>query len=245
VACFDPARKTPCAGTSFPRQASGARPLMAVPDADGAVRNVCVHDECWALDGGPSTLPAAFPAFMRANPVAAFAGSLYAAVDKGASRVFFPIGQGAVQCFDLATTARCPGFPVPIPHVYTVRVDPTNANCLWANADTGIITTVDVPTGTVGCKAPPPSIRLKAVGRSSEKPAEHVDGTLERLRPGRYAIRVCRHMDRVRTASDAFDVTLRLGGETRELHGTVSGERYRGDESACQLVHEFEVPARR
>ncbi len=158
--CFDPATKAACAGMQWPK-AGGTQPVLAVPSADGVVRNVCSNGACWSLDGSAHTLPAAFINYINANNVSALAAygpsyQMYAGAATAGTRLFWPMVPGVMGCFDFAAGAVCPNFPITIPVQYTVAADPVNSNCVWTNSDDGVIRTWDVPTGTAGCKAPPP-----------------------------------------------------------------------------------------
>ncbi|MBL8951820.1 MAG: hypothetical protein JNK82_13645, partial [Myxococcaceae bacterium] len=165
VMCFDPATKAAC-GNGFPsggHATTKVRPIMAVPDALGAL-NVCVQGDCWALNGGASSLPSNFVAFMAANPVdSGCCGTHYSKSAYGNTKLFFPMSSNRLQCWDSATNAKCATtgtgavpYPLTVNQIYTAVIDPLNANCLWTNSHDGVIRTWDVPSGTAGCKAPPP-----------------------------------------------------------------------------------------
>jgi len=177
VNCFDPATKAACAnGWPAGGIATGqARPVMAVPDALGNL-NVCIQSECWSLNGSVSTMPAGFAAFMAANRVTSgCCGDYYSSTSFGGTKLYFPMSGSRVNCYDAALSAGAGGkcttaahvngsgvsvqgsFPLTVNAVYSVRTDPMNVNCLWSNGDDGTIRTWDVPSGTAGCKAPPPA----------------------------------------------------------------------------------------
>ncbi len=163
VKCFDPSTKASCtngwpvAGTSTAK----ARPVMAVPDANGSL-NVCVQGDCWSATGAASTLPAAFSTFMAGNPVTSgCCGDYYSSTSFGGTKLYFPMSSSRLQCWDSATAAKCAttntAFPLTVPSIYTARVDPADENCVWTNGDDGTIRTFNVQTGQNGC-APPPGL---------------------------------------------------------------------------------------
>ena len=81
------------------------------------------------------------------------------------TRVFVATGQSdgnfqdGVFCYDFATGAACPDFPIQTSshtYLYTVTPDPIRPGCMWINADstdgsTSQIRTFDGFTGTSGC----------------------------------------------------------------------------------------------
>jgi hypothetical protein len=170
ITCFDPQTKAACAGMSWP-QPGDHQPILPVPSGDGIVRNLCTKSTCYTLIGGSSTLPSPFFDYLTSlnsdpnepNPSSCCGQSLIGE-DSVGSKVFLPLHRfndatlqwdDAFDCFDLATRARCPGFPVNVPRVYSAVVDPSNANCLWTNAADGVIRAWQISTGRAGCAAPP------------------------------------------------------------------------------------------
>jgi len=162
ISCFDPATKAACADMSWP-QVGSYQPIIGVPSPDGVVRNVCAQDVCYKLDGTAHDLPESYPTYRQNNPAHSCCADSVNGEDISITKVFFPIPGDQMDCFDVATGAQCPHFPVgPIGRAYSAVLDPLNSNCLWTNGDAGIIKTWDIPTGTSGCKAPPPISTFKA-----------------------------------------------------------------------------------
>jgi hypothetical protein len=187
VKCFDPATKAAC-GNGWPaggKATAKARPVMVAPDANGAA-NVCVQGDCWALDGGATTMPAGFAAFMSSNPITSgCCGDYYSSTSYVGTRLYFPMSSSRVNCYDAALSGGAGGkctttgtaFPLSVPSVYTVRVDPADENCLWSNGDDGVIRTWNTQTGGNGCAPPPGLARFKpaiTLPRLSCDPARRV-----------------------------------------------------------------------
>jgi hypothetical protein len=152
IKCFDPSTKAACTGMVWPKTGQN-QPLIGVPSGDGIVRNLCTRSACYGLDGNMSTLLPAFASYIGTHLPQAYGGTAAVGQDASGSKVFFPFQADKVDCFDVATDAQCPGFPVAVPQVYAVTVDPLNANCLWSNGHDGVIRTWDAATGQQGCKS--------------------------------------------------------------------------------------------
>ncbi|MBX5481887.1 MAG: carboxypeptidase regulatory-like domain-containing protein [Myxococcaceae bacterium] len=158
VRCFDPETNAACAGMSWPRATGNDQPILGIPDADGVIRNVCVEQDCWALDGSAHTLPQDFINYRAANQSQALACcSIYAGGSSGGTRTFWPTGLNLVACWDSETAAPCANFPINVNAIYAARIDPADENCLWTNGDDGVIRTWNIQTGQQGC-APPPGV---------------------------------------------------------------------------------------
>ncbi|MEV4621080.1 cutinase family protein [Asanoa sp. NPDC049573] len=142
LACFDATRSATCSGAwpitlggSYVSQNGAAFPLL---DATGGSTGFCLPtgtDPCYDLSGASVVTPAGLPA-----AVGETSGWNGGAVTVG-PRVFVPDGiRNAVDCFDYATGAGCPGFPKAMADLnllYTVNADPQRPTCIWVNADGG------------------------------------------------------------------------------------------------------------
>lgn len=161
IKCFDPQTKAACTNMSWPK-AGVYQPILPVPSADGVVRNLCSNASCYALDGSAHTLPAGFVSYINAHQPNSCCGAVYSGVDYGGTRAFWPYNGTSFDCYDIATNAACPGFPIAVTRPYSPVVDPLNANCLWTNGDDGVIRTWNIPNGAPGCTSPPPLSSFKA-----------------------------------------------------------------------------------
>jgi hypothetical protein len=168
MTCFDPQTSTTCAG-SWPQLVSDSYPgvstYVAAPfpflSAGGTATGVCLPYDgvvpCWDVAGASIATP---PALVSALGVTDM-------WNEGAvlgTRVFVATGEAAgfgdaVFCYDFATGAGCPNFPIQTSshtYLYTVTPDPSRPGCMWINADgfdgvTTQIRTFDGFTGNSGC----------------------------------------------------------------------------------------------
>ncbi|MDQ1479558.1 MAG: hypothetical protein QOI44_419, partial [Actinomycetota bacterium] len=169
LTCFDPQTSATCAGTwpqliadSYP----GADSYIGAPfpflSPSGTAIGVCLPyntvDPCWDLTGASIATPVALV-------------STIGHVDywnEGTvlgTRIFVATGEAtdtnvdAVYCYDFATAAGCPNFPIETSgttYLYTVTPDPVRTGCMWINADNSFsggsqIRTFDGFDGTPGC----------------------------------------------------------------------------------------------
>jgi hypothetical protein len=170
--CFDPQTKATCAG-SWPQLVSDAYPGAvsevgaAFPylSTTGTVLGACLPydgvDPCWDLTGAPITTPAAMISALGNTDMWNDGAVL-------GTRVFVPTGEAdgvnigvadAVFCYDFATGASCPNFPIETgntTYLYTVTPDPIRTGCMWINADGSgnggtQIRTFDGFDGSAGC----------------------------------------------------------------------------------------------
>ena len=147
---------------------SATNKVYKQPNLDGTTQAVCFapNGKCFGRNGenvSPNT-------FVNTKVGAASSYSNNPAT--AGTRLFWTSwNDGAVYCFDYANTTSVndatgpcvgPGFTNAtnystrsVAMVYTVQNDPTNPNCLWTNGDNGIITPVEVSTGSIGCAQPP------------------------------------------------------------------------------------------
>jgi hypothetical protein len=147
LACFDDATKSSCAGSwpvaltgiSYASENGAPFPLM---DATGKITGICIPtgtDQCFTLEGAPTTTPAGMSAVIEATTP--WNGPAFVL----GPRVYVPNGnyngdQGDVQCFDYSTGAGCPNFPKKfsgLDYLYTVNADPQRPTCIWVNSDSG------------------------------------------------------------------------------------------------------------
>jgi hypothetical protein len=168
MTCFDPQTSATCAG-SWPQLVSDSYPgvntWIGGPfpffSTGGATIGVCLPYDlvvpCWDLTGAPIVTPPALIGALGATDM----------WNEGAvlgTRVFVATGQAggygdAVFCYDFATGAACPDFPIQTSshtYLYTVTPDPIRPGCMWINADssdgvTSQIRTFDGYTGASGC----------------------------------------------------------------------------------------------
>ena len=168
ITCFDPLTKATCAG-SWPQLVSdadpGANTVIGAPfpylSTTGAVTGVCLPydgvDPCWDLSGAIVTTPAAMIGALGNTDMWTDGAVL-------GTRVFVPTGEAdlggdSVYCYDFATGAACPNFPVEAgaqTYLYTVTPDPVRTGCMWINADNSRsggsqIRTFDGFDGSSGC----------------------------------------------------------------------------------------------
>ncbi|KAI9020638.1 hypothetical protein DFJ74DRAFT_707684 [Hyaloraphidium curvatum] len=177
VTCFDPrAADYRCAGTAWPQIApantssdgsSRASDLFPyVPR--GTPEGVCVggvsqenrtntgNAYCWTLAGAPI-------GFLRGLKTAGLKWSGTSGALFQSTKLLLPSASG-VQCFDMATGATCPGYPIAglAPanettngwyRTYTIRQE--TPTCYWANGDAGNIWNFNPVTRTRGCGSQP------------------------------------------------------------------------------------------
>ncbi len=163
IDCYDSTTMMRCPGT-WP-VAAARSPVWAVPNADGSVSNFCSDAQCYAADGTTSTLPPNFRANLAANPVISlsYTGIQYGKATSFANKAAWVITGNRAQCWDMATDAACaPAFPISVTSMYAPTFDPEDSDCLWTNADTGVIQNWRVSTGAAGCSGGPPKISFKA-----------------------------------------------------------------------------------
>ncbi|MDQ1382354.1 MAG: hypothetical protein QOJ71_3073 [Actinomycetota bacterium] len=171
ITCFDPQAKAACAG-SWPQLVTTGYPSLAgnwnvgAPfpylSTTGSVIGVCLPYSgvipCWELTGALMTTPNSL--------VSAVVGSdMWNDGTTYGTRVFVPTGEvggpraDAVSCYDFATDAACPNFPIQTDgqtYLYTVTPDPIRSGCMWINADSSDSTysqirTFDAYDGSSGC----------------------------------------------------------------------------------------------
>lgn len=164
--CHDPQTNSPCtgwpsAGKTIIESPSGG--VVPVPDALGAPIGVCGSGAsvCYRPDGKEFTLSEAAQTFVKGNsswvpgPVnssavvpGVSASTNFNAV-KGSRIYMLPQDGRGVSCFDFATDAVCPGFPISptlVDKAYTTRFDPLRPDCLLTVGDSAIAYQINVNT---------------------------------------------------------------------------------------------------
>ncbi|HEV7524843.1 MAG TPA: fibronectin type III domain-containing protein [Acidimicrobiia bacterium] len=169
ITCFNPATNAECAG-AWPQAVSdaypGVRSQVGAPfpylSTTGTATGVCLPYEgvypCWNSSGASIATPAAMLSALGRTDLWNDGAVL-------GTRVFVPTGSAtgtdsdAVYCYDFATGAGCPNFPIEtgnFSYLYTVTPDPVRNGCMWINADNSggggsQIRTFDGFDGSSGC----------------------------------------------------------------------------------------------
>jgi hypothetical protein len=164
--CFDVSTSAACAG--FPVSSfSGGGPTNVIPKvnpATGVHEGVCAiraNVGCFNFDGTATTIPAGLESILNATATSVRGGSGYfetnAWIGKKVYWASHPEGSdwssGTATCYDWSTDALCAGFTnTGIGNSrYALRLDPYNADCIWANGDDGAIASFSAKTGNGGC----------------------------------------------------------------------------------------------
>jgi hypothetical protein len=138
MTCFSTVTLAPCSGTwPVALSALGGAPLPML-NAAGTPIGVCVPAPgipCFNLSGGTVSAPPNLTTVFQPNTV-----------DGGPPVVIGTKVYGTdptlekVDCFDFATDAACPNYPLALTNLsglYTVNADPLNPSCIWVNSDHG------------------------------------------------------------------------------------------------------------
>jgi hypothetical protein len=161
MGCFDSATRLPCVGVTPVSWTASQDPLPRL-DATGALAGFCSRPglsgalQCFDLNGVAMPASPALEAWMPSGELSwvRYLGGYGTAAD---TKSFMPIssgGRGDVVCFDWATDAACPGFPMTTPlskKTYSLREDPYAPSCLWSMGDDGILESVETHSGMSGC----------------------------------------------------------------------------------------------
>ena len=190
--CFDPATQATCAG--WPKTLTGLQPyIYEQVDASGASQGACFR----VLSTGNSTAScfnAAGDAFGTgsASSVAVNTGLSNALIIAGRTYGWIiaknPVRVGTkyiwgntswepgnnggsanrlLNCYDIATSANCTGWPKTGVLNYSMAADAYNANCVWKATDDGSIQGYAVDTGVAGCTQPA-TVSVQASGMISD-----------------------------------------------------------------------------
>jgi len=170
--CLNAADGSACAGVwpvgSYSTQyLTGAVPMR---DTSGTLTGVCMirpAGDCFTLTGAAATPPAGLTSLLGSSlPDAGIGIGGYGQFGFSATKQYwFAGGWGpdTATCYDWTTDAPCAGFQTTTPIGslrYTIRVDPTNPNCLWSNGDNGAIAPFDANTGQLGCQGSDPVVDI-------------------------------------------------------------------------------------
>ena len=177
--CLDPATLQTCTGWETPKSLpSAAVMLYSQPNAAGDIQGVCFkvpvistasspNASCYTPGGQTLTTNAGLASALvlaTGQDGSAQRASFGAPITVG-SRVYWgnagwSTSAGALGCYDVATSASCPGFPVTTKN-YVLVIDPANDNCLWKNSDDGTIGSFDT-LGRAGCAIGPATAAFQA-----------------------------------------------------------------------------------
>jgi len=140
LTCFDTVAAATCSGTwpatvgDAPSSGGGGLPML---NSAGTPDGYCTRTgfQCVTLSGAAMTAPAGFTLASGegwAGPPVVLGTRIYAPSYVGA-------GYG-VDCFDFATNAECPHYPLALANynlAYSINLDPNRLGCLWVNSDDG------------------------------------------------------------------------------------------------------------
>ena len=180
--CFDSLTMNRCAGAWPVQTNNGAQGRVhAVPSADGVLRNICADHMCYSLDGSATTLPAGYRTYANLHRSGALAANnpIFSNYDRKGTRVTWAADNSQLQCWDLATDAKCSTFfPFTFTYpMYASKFDPVDDDCIWLNADNGVIRNYKISTGALGCGGGIPKITFRgtiSVPRLGCDPASRV-----------------------------------------------------------------------
>ncbi len=180
--CVDTlANHAPCDGWPLDGTGYGSLAAMPVLNPDGTPKGVCNTVECTALNGTPFTPSDNYKMFLRGyliyDPTLPLSGNLFstgsgafAQANTFGTRVFHSKSGNTTNyatCFDFATDAECPNFPVDDPlgritSTYTVTKDLVRRNCMWSLGHLALAKSFDPLTGgdCVATVDVPPAIVL-------------------------------------------------------------------------------------
>ncbi len=180
--CIDAMTGNACTGWSNPRTITKAAVHWSkLPTAQGGVAGACFSALGAGANGGffqcfnaagtdiSSSLTTNFTTKYIATYVASY-DAYTQNWDTSGTRMYWgdgnwAVGQGKIYCWDFATDTWCKNWAATgIPDTnYQLRIDPTNAYCIWSNSNDGIIQTYDAYTGAAGnCAVPPPTVVFEA-----------------------------------------------------------------------------------
>ena len=170
VGCFDTVTAQPCGG-AWPLPGADS---TLVPTPSPMTPGLCSLGAivlCYEADGTVIPTPSSLATLSSADPLSARTQLGNATVS--GTRIYWSAGTWDrsvgtthdIMCFDAATNASCPNFPVLASTVsaaapssngtlYAVLADPTRTSCVWSNDNYGNIISWDTATGTAGCPAP-------------------------------------------------------------------------------------------
>ena len=183
--CFDPATATTCTG--WPKTLGALQPwIYEQVNASGTSQGVCFRNltasssgavaSCYQPDGtafGSGAAPTVNTALRDAlfiagrtygwiiakNPVRVgtkyiWGNTSWQAGNNGGS------ASRLLNCYDVATSAACTGWPVTGVLNYSMSADEYNDGCVWKATDDGSLQAYNVNTGANSCP-PPPTVSVK------------------------------------------------------------------------------------
>jgi Neisseria PilC beta-propeller domain len=156
--CFDTVTNGICDGwNNTPHPLYNSFQAFPVLDSAGAPKGVCTWLGCRLINGLSFTPTAEYWDFLNNNQFKdPYANYSYADPNVYGTRVFHAPNNYVrfyASCFDFATNATCPNFPLPSPSTgltpatYSVNKDLVRANCMWALGDSALAKSFDPRTG--------------------------------------------------------------------------------------------------
>ena len=171
--CLTGSTGAACAGSWPAGSYSTSNLTGAVPmrNTSGTLTGVCMiapAGTCFTLAGATATPATGFAALLASSaPDAAVGVGGWGQFAFGATKQYWFVGAwgnpNTPVCYDWTTDAACAGFQTTtaIGTVrYTMRVDTTNANCVWSNGDNGSVAPFDATTGQPGCQGSDPVVDI-------------------------------------------------------------------------------------
>jgi CshA-type fibril repeat protein len=161
--CVDASTLGACTGWSNPRTlttaATAAMHVINVPNSSGTIVATCFTSraafECFDSSGSAFTSSATTT--MATDYWATLSSAEYLANSpqtQGSKVYWGSSGAGVVgfvYCWDFSTNARCTGFWGIQASNYTVMVDPQINNCIWADAHSGLLSSINTLNPSFGC----------------------------------------------------------------------------------------------
>lgn len=150
--------------------------MVPMRDNSGTITGACliangtIGPKCVNTSGVDTPLPSGLATMLADHPLSGMVDQGFAMNAFNGNRqywVYVDGGVGQVACYDWIADAACDGFASPsIPEsTYAITVDPTDANCMWGNADSGEIFQFADDTGIPTCVGSPEvGAALSAVG---------------------------------------------------------------------------------
>ena len=166
VGCLEPTTGTVCAGWETLWNPAPDFGIAQLPDASGQIIALCTYNDSSAecihpVTRAAVTAPASYITALSQAPVRSGLGGYPNTPATSGSRIYWADSSwdrvGKIQCWDASLNAgsggTCANFPLADEN-YTVVVDPTNANCIWTNDNSGSIEAFNATTGASGCSTP-------------------------------------------------------------------------------------------
>ena len=216
--CFDPATRTTCSG--WPKTMTGLLPyIYEQVDTSGTSQGICFR----ALSIGNSTATCYDPTGATVTTNTGLSNALIIAgrtygwiIAKNPVRIgtkyiwgntSWQAGNNGgsasrlLNCYDVATSANCSGWPKTGVLNYTMAGDEYNAGCVWKSTDDGSIQGYDLTTGNAGC-TPPATTSVQA------------SSVLTDLTCGRNGLSAWQSLSVAGTTYTSATLTVKNGGTT-------------------------------